>query len=117
MFYFNYFQLQKRSLPHSEPEVVPKLIKPSIPSPSYSWLTTLDPTVKQVYASEHLIQTVSKEFSSGTTPKFYYAKNISENNYVRSSKFSPDGKFLLTDSVDRRFRVFDVNENDEVRKL
>lgn len=62
------------------------------------------------------VQIVQDCYNQGTTPKFNFAKECGENNFVRSCKFSPTGSHLITDSVDRRVRVF-AFEDDKVKLL
>lgn len=59
-------------------------------------------------------QIIQDCFNENTTPKFNFAPNCKENNYVRSCKFSPTGKHLIKDSEDRRFRIFDFSDEDRV---
>ncbi|CAD5235698.1 unnamed protein product [Bursaphelenchus xylophilus] len=84
-------------------------------SVSYPWLDEqISSKTPSLDASGRLKFTVSDCFCSGTTPKFEFAQNCPENNYVRSVKYSPCGKYLISDSEDRRVRIFDVNEDDSL---
>ncbi|KAI6191246.1 hypothetical protein M3Y97_00207500 [Aphelenchoides bicaudatus] len=58
-----------------------------------------------------LVQTIRDCYNEGTTPKFNFAKDCGENNFVRSCKFSPTGTHLITESADRRVRIFDFKDD------
>lgn len=62
-------------------------------------------------------QVIQDCFNEGSTPKFNFAPNCKENNYVRSCKFSSTGTHLVTDSEDRRIRIFELDEEDKVCSL
>uniref|UniRef100_A0A914IHC1 WD repeat-containing protein 79 n=1 Tax=Globodera rostochiensis TaxID=31243 RepID=A0A914IHC1_GLORO len=70
------------------------------------------PTDVAFYDKMTPIQIVSDCFVEGTTPDFgpHIRRFIGENNYVRSCKWSSNGKWLVTDSVDRISRVFSFSD-------
>ncbi|KAL3072630.1 hypothetical protein niasHS_017604 [Heterodera schachtii] len=66
------------------------------------------PNDSSFFADLKPAQVISNCFNEGTTPDFglHIHRFIGENNYVRSCRWSPDGNWLLTDSVDRITRLF-----------
>ena len=58
-------------------------------------------------------QTIADCFRAGTTPRFSFAAACEENNYVRSCRFAPSGRWLVSDAEDRQVRVFRVEEDAE----
>ncbi|KAH7698530.1 WD repeat containingantisense to TP53-like protein, partial [Aphelenchoides avenae] len=54
--------------------------------------------------------TVRDCFNCGTAPNFGFSKRVEENNYVRSCKWSSNGKWLATESEDRIARIFRLED-------
>jgi WD40 repeat protein len=68
------------------------------------------------YVQLEPLQIISDCYNEGSTPKFNFSTDCAENNYVRSCKFSPTGTHLITDSEDRRIRIFDFDEEKATLK-
>ncbi|KAI1718891.1 RINT-1 / TIP-1 family domain-containing protein [Ditylenchus destructor] len=52
------------------------------------------------------MQRITDCYNQGTVPDFGFSSKVNDNNYVRSCKWSPSGHWLITESMDRRVRIF-----------
>lgn len=64
------------------------------------------PENAEFYAKLHPSYIFTECYKQNTVPKFGFSKKITDNNYVRSCKWSPNGEWLVTDSEDRIARIF-----------
>nr|CAD2127406.1 unnamed protein product [Meloidogyne enterolobii] len=77
------------------------------------------PSDKSFYSNLKPFQEISDCFKEGTTPNFdtHIRRFTGENNYVRSCKWSSDGNWLISDSLDRFVRVFEFRDLHQKQRL
>ncbi|KAI1730313.1 RINT-1 / TIP-1 family domain-containing protein [Ditylenchus destructor] len=62
-------------------------------------------------------QRITDCYNQGTVPDFGFSSKVNGNNYVRSCKWSPSGRWLITESMDRRVRIFKYDTEPKEAKL